>query len=178
MILAGQKERFAIEAEPDTEQDGRVFGGFRFWIAGNEVGDWMDTAYLNGCVQWLRDFESKPRDRFDPRLEDLDVLAVFELLWEPVYGENAIAEPRQQPIPYAYSRFHIGRLGMSSFDRVDILLVKSADGKERGFWRTFPDLQTLHAAVLDEDEMESVAREFCTKFEQIYPGTIAMAGKR
>jgi hypothetical protein len=73
--------------------------------------------------------------------------------------------------------FHIGRLGMSSFDSVDMLLVKRSDGKERLFWRTFPDLETLHTAILDEDEMESVARDFCTKFEHIYPGTI-MAGKR
>jgi hypothetical protein len=38
-------------------------------------------------------------------------------------------------IPDIFSRFHISRLGMSSFDAIDLLLVSTSDGHERCVWR-------------------------------------------
>ncbi len=166
-MLVGDKARFAIEALAEEFPEGWVLGRFRFWLGGHPLGDWEDSVDLRGCVRWLRDFERTPRDRFDPGLEGLDASSVFGLVWEPVFGSEAIANPAEQPVHDAFARFHIGHLGMSSFDSFDVLLVKSLRGEERILWRR-ADESKIRELLLDAEEMEDVARRFCDEFERAY----------
>ena len=165
-MLTGNVERFAIEASAEELRDGWALGRLRFWVGAQPVGDWEDWVDLKGCVSWLRDFATTPRDRFDPRLEGLAPEGVFSLVYEPVFGAKGIANPANQPNPYAYERFNIGHLGMSSFERFDILLVKTAQGRERYLWRKVGDLH-ITEVVLDAGEMEDVALRFCDEFERM-----------
>jgi len=164
-MLVGNASRFAIEAKPEEYPNEWILGRFRFWVGGEAVGNWDDWADLKGCVRWLRDFEQKPRDHFDPRLESLDAEGVFKLLYDPVFGPNAVVNPPDQPVPNAYARFHIAHLGMSSFERFDILLVTTAQGKERCLWRSSADRQ-IRDVLLEPGEMERVAKEFCDRVHQ------------
>jgi hypothetical protein len=64
----------------------------------------------------------------------------------------------------AYSRFHISYLGMSSFERFDLLLLKSEQGDERCLWRQVGE-GIIHECAFARDEMERVAENFCQKFQ-------------
>jgi hypothetical protein len=164
-MIVGNRDRFAIEAEVEQRVDGWILGRFRFWLAGHPVGNGEDVADLKGCVRWLRDFAENPRDRFDARLLNLDPPRVFELIYDPVVGPGGIANPEEQPIPDSYSRFHISRLGMSSFDRFDVLLVKDEHGAERCLWREAGNNEIMECRLW-RNEMGSVAAEFCERFEK------------
>jgi hypothetical protein len=160
-MIAGRKDRFAIEAEPEEIVDGWVLGKFRFWLCGHAVGDWDDTADLKGCVGWLRDFVSKPRDRFEASLERASPEEVFREVYDPVMA----GATRPALIDDAYGRFHIAHLGMSAFENFDILLLKEANGGERCLWRRAGSA-VVHECYLWRNEMESVATDFCDLFER------------
>lgn len=166
-MLIGSRERFAIEAQPEEFSGDWILGRFRFWVGGEEVGDWNDSTDLRGCVSWLKDFATVPRDRSDPRLDGASPEDVFALVYDPVFGPNGIANPSDQPIPFSYERFHIGHVGMSSFERFDVLLVKTATGRGRCIWRKADDVH-IFETILDAGEMEEVATRFCEDFETTY----------
>src|SRR5687767_10296624 len=88
-MIAGRKDRFAIEAEVNDVVDGWVLGHFRFWLCSHQVGDWEDSADLRGCVRWLRDFAENPRDRFDPNLVNLPAEEVFKRVYDRPMGRGA-----------------------------------------------------------------------------------------
>jgi hypothetical protein len=163
-ILVGQPERFAIEAEPELPAGDWIYGRFRFWLGGLPVGNWEDSADLKGCVSWLREFATVLRDRYEPRLWNLAPAEVFGLVFDPVMGPTGIANPAKQPIPHAFSRFHISHLGMSSFDKFDLVLLKDEEGAERCLWRN-AEAPGIHECRLSRNEMEDVAEKFCRRFE-------------
>jgi hypothetical protein len=160
-MIAGRQERFAIEAEPQEEVDGWVLGRFRFWLCGQPVGDWDDSADLKGCVRWLRDFASVPRDRYEPALAAAPAEEVFRCLYDPVMGEGRSSTPFED----AFARFHVSHLGMSAFEQFDILLLYDAHGGERCLWRR-AGAAKIEECRLWRNEMEAVAEEFCYLFER------------
>lgn len=164
-MIVGNRERFAIEAEVKLRVGVWVLGSFRFWLGGRAIGDWTDAADLKGCVAWLRDFAERPRDRFDAGLANLEAGEIFKLVYDPVMGPGGIANPEEQPIPYSFSRFHISYLGMSSFDRIDMVLLKDRNGAERCLWREAGSEQVSECRLW-RNEMESVAAKFCERFEK------------
>lgn len=167
-MLIGRRERFAIEAEQETASNGWVFARFRFWLCGQAVGNWDDVVDMKGCLHWLRDFAENPRDRYDPQLEGANPQRVFSLVCDPVIGTGGIPHPEAQPIPHAFSRFHIAHLGMSSFELFDVLLVKDQHGGERCLWRKAGD-EAINECRLWRNEMEAVALEFCDSLEKEMP---------
>src|SRR6187200_916318 len=122
-MIAGDPERFAIEAEVEERIDNFVLGHFRFWMCGRPVGDWRDSADLLGCLHWLKDFHDEPPNRYEPGLWDLPPGEVFRLLYDPVMAGSNAVPVHEAPVPNAYSRFHIAYLGMSSLDWFHVLLL-------------------------------------------------------
>jgi hypothetical protein len=163
-MISGSKQRFAIEAEVDAADLPSIWGRFRFWLCGRPVGDWEDRCALQASYNWLRDFAQLAVNRIEPSVANLDASEVFRLLVNPVLGPGGIADPRKQPIPFAYERFHITHLGMSSFDPYVMVLVKDANGSERCLWRKHGE-DEIQECRFDPGEMESVAVEFCDAFE-------------
>lgn len=164
-MITGQKEKFAIEAVVDERPEGWALGHFRFWIDGKEVGDWSDTVDLKGCVQWLLDFVSNPRDRYHPGLATRSAKEVFELVYDPVISEDLLSSKIDPPIKDAFSRFHITHLGMSSFEAFDVLLVKDEVGVERVLWRRAGESK-IEECFLESDTLESIALVFCGEFQK------------
>jgi hypothetical protein len=160
-MIAGRRERFAIEAERQEDLDGWVLGRFRFWLCGQPVGDWDDSTDLRGCVRWLRDFATMARDRYEPALVAATSEEVFRYVYDPVIGEG-ISRARFED---AFARFHISHIGMSSFEKFDILLLYDAHGGERCLWRRAGS-PNIEECKLWRNEMETVAIEFCELFER------------
>jgi hypothetical protein len=160
-MIVGRKDRFAIEAEPQQRIENWVLGGFRFWLCGRSVGNWDDAADLKGCVRWLRDFATVPRDRYDSRLVAASAEEVFQVVYDPVMGGSATLTH----VDDAFARFHISHLGMSSFELFDMLLLYDVHGGERCLWRK-AGASKIEECRLWRREMETVADEFCAEFER------------
>jgi Immunity protein 42 len=160
-MMAGNRERFGIEAEPEEVSGGWILGHFRFWLHGMPVGDWSDSTDLKGCARWLRDFADNPRDRFEPSLVELAPADVFRRVYDPVIANTDAQGP--PTIRDAFARFHISHLGMSSFERFDILLLKDAHEAERCLWRSTNAVEIFECRLW-RNEMETVAAEFCERF--------------
>ncbi|MGH7439147.1 MAG: Imm42 family immunity protein [Polyangiaceae bacterium] len=166
MISVGIPERFGIEAEVTEVSGTWIFGHFRFRLCGKSIGDWDDTTDLGGCVRWLKDFAENPRERFEPSLIGLSAADVFRRVYDPVMARTASRSP--PPIRGAYARFHVSHLGMSSFERFDVLLIKDARGGERCLWRSANDAEIFECRLW-RNEMETVASEFCERFAAALP---------
>jgi hypothetical protein len=163
-MIAGTRERFAIEAEVTERIETWILGHIRFWICGEPVGNWADSADLRGCINWLREFHDMQVDRHEPDLVDLPADEVFRLVYDNVMpGGTPFGHPWEHE---ARRRFHISYLGMSSFELFDILLLTNALGAERCLWRAAGSTE-IHDCRLWRREMESVAGEFCTRFESV-----------
>ncbi len=160
-MIEGNPQRFAIECEIDERVDEWVLGHLRFWLCGHALGNWHDSVDLRGCHRWLRDFESVPRIRFEPGLFALSAKEVFARIYDPVMNRD----PRLPAIADAYDRFHISHVGMSAFDRYDILLLTDEQGAERCLWRESGS-DHLHECFLRRREMERIAGQFCALLER------------
>jgi len=161
MISTGDNKSFAIAAEITGTPNGWLLGKFRFVLHGHVCGNWNDDADLRGCYGWLKDFAEKPRLRFEPGLMDLSPDNVFSNLVLPVIEQSG-----QERIPELYSdtfsRFHISHLGMSSFDRVTMVLIESPE-RQRCVWKEGND---IHDDVFPPGHMQTVASEFCVLLER------------
>jgi hypothetical protein len=160
-MIVGKRDRFAIEAEPEQIEDGWILGHFRFWLCGNAVGDWNESADLLGCLRWLRDFAENVRERQEPSVIDLAPEAVFERLYDPVMTSES--RHNVSTVADSFSRFHISHLGMSSFDKWDILLLKDSHGAERCLSRKAGEKKIVDCRLW-RNEMEAIALEFCVEF--------------
>ena len=160
-MKSGIRERFAIEADIDDCIDRSIIGKFCFWLYGERLGDWKDAALLNGCVGGLRSFCQEDADWYEPGIWDLDASEVFQLLYEiPMsvpYGE--------EPVRGAPNRFTLSHLGLSSFEKFDVFLIKSDCGFERCVWREYPKRE-IHDCRFEPGEMENVARDFCEVYDR------------
>ena len=162
-MIVGDKDKFAIEYQIDEKIDSWILGRIRFWLRGDAVGNWDDAADLMGCMNWLRDFVENPRDRSEPSLSGRSQDEVFHLLTAHLRHSEAVSEA-EDAIRNTFSRFNISHLGMSSFDRYDIVLWNDITNNERCMWRLGDD-GSIHEAVLPPGEMERVARAFCDHLE-------------
>jgi hypothetical protein len=161
-MIVGDKGRFAIEAEPAEWEGDWLFGRFRFWLCGQPVGNWEDSVDLKGCLRSLRDFATNPRNRCEPGLASAPPEVVFRIAYDSVMA-GARDRGLRETIPNTVARFHISHIGMSSFDRFDLLLVKDPHGGERCLWREAGS--EIRECRLWRNEMEQVALEFCTMFD-------------
>lgn len=157
--ICGNPDSFAIECEVINVKDKDwVFGHFRFWLQGIAVGDWDDSVSLAACANWLQEFVDVPMDRYEPGLLSLPKSEVFDLLLDSVTWDG------QEYKPYIniYGRFHIDHLGMSAFNRYDILLVEDQE-RQRVLWRQGED-PTIHEAYFPAGEIQKVAKVFVEWF--------------
>lgn len=152
-MVSGDKDIFAIACEVTTTIGDWVYGQLLFWVRGVRIGNPDDAADLKGCRNWLRDFINEPRDRFEPALTGLDAGRVFVLVHAPTMtggnGRSVFAD--------AFARFNIGHLGMSSFDRYDVLLIEEPTVSQRILWREGNG--PAQDAYLPPDRIQSVTRE-------------------
>lgn len=157
-MLFGSRERFAVECEIAEAVNGWVLGTFCLWINGQVVGDQNDNSVdLNGCLNWLRDLVSKPRNRHEPGLYEMSKDQVFLRLASSVLASDDPHDFVKERYQDTFSRFHISHIGMSSFDRVTILFLKNEHGMERLVWKT--GNKEIADAYLSAGEIEHVFSE-------------------
>ena len=151
--IFGDKNVLAIECECTSTIDDWVYGRILLWVRGEQVGNPEDAADLKGCRSWLREFVEEPRNRFEKFMKGQTPEKLFALLHEPVMAGGSGLEATED----AFARFNIGHLGMSSFDRYDILLVEDPEAGQRLLWREGDG--AIQHAYLPANSIQSVASE-------------------
>jgi hypothetical protein len=163
-MLIGDKQKFAIEIELLEIVDGWMFGTFLFWLAGEVVGDPKDRQVdLKGCLNWLKDFIHNSRNRFEPGLYEMVLDRAFLLLNGSVIPGNQDVLFVKEPYDDVFSRFHIGHLGMSSFDHLNIILIENENQQQRCIWRQ--NSQEIKEAFLSKGRMQEIATMAVDHFE-------------
>lgn len=152
---------FAIAAEVTETAKGWILGRLRFAFHGRSCGNWNDEADLRGCYGWLKDFAETPRRRIEPGLIDLRPAEVFDRLVRPVQNQGGLRIP--EFYEDTFSRFHISHLGMSSFDRVVMVLIESQK-VQRCLWKE-DESDNIHDDVFPSGHMQQIARDFCKLME-------------
>jgi hypothetical protein len=130
-VQFGHSDDFAIEAEVTDNVGKWVYGTLIFHVNGEVVGNADDAADLLGCRHWLRNFLARVRLPADDALGVMTPEEFFAVVFDPVMAGGNAATARY---PDAFRRFSISHLGMSSFDRFDLLLVPLRGG-DRLLWR-------------------------------------------
>jgi hypothetical protein len=167
-MIFGEKNVIAIECEIEDIISDQVFGRFQLWLTGYSVGNWDDkNVFLQGCYNWAKDFWENPQNRFEPTLFEKDGHEIFELLYDSVMASPNYKGPFLIDPPYEniYSRFHLSHIGMSSFNRYDLLLVEDKDGRQRVLWR-FADDGIIHESYFPPSTIQQLVVEYCAWFEQ------------
>lgn len=135
-MIFGDASRFSVVIN-DVERSGAwVYGSVLFCAGDRTVGDVDDAADLKGVRNWMREALEQPVDRFDPRLRGLSAEQLLETLL--TWREDPITSGLPSVVD-TYSRFWVAHLGMSSFDRFDIVLVEDPKSGLRLVWREGDD---------------------------------------
>jgi hypothetical protein len=163
IMRVGITERFAIEWEVFERIEGWILGSFYLWINGIIVGNPSDHSVdLKGCANWLKDLMENSTNRFEPGLFDMSREQTYLRLAPPVLVHENREGFAKEIYKDTFSRFHISHIGMSSFDRVTLLLIKNELGQERCIWKA--DEKEVKDAFLESGEIESVAAQFVKAF--------------
>ncbi len=159
MSLIGSKNSFAVQTEVTEKVDDWVFGTFVFWLGNKLVGDLDDSSVdLKGCLNWIKDFLSRPKNRFEPGLYEMDKDQAFiQLCGSVILRDHQDAFFAQEKYNDTFSRFHISHLGMSSFDNLNLLLVENEQGLQRVLWQQGDE--EVDDAYLLKNELSSVLKK-------------------
>ena len=131
-MIFGDKGTFAIDVEIEDYIDSWVFGRFLFIIAGETIGNTNDSTDLRGCRRWLNDLLVRSPEAVDEALLRLSAREFFATVYDPAMARGTWQSAKY---PDAFRRFSISQVGMSSFERFDLLLVGLPGGGHRLFWR-------------------------------------------
>ena len=167
-MIVGATNQFAIESEIETvTEDGWILGHFRFWVRAQAIGDWEDTADLKGIASWLQDFTTSNLNRYELQLTNVSKKDAFRLLFDPVIGmpNNKASLSSSEQFEQTYIRFHISHVGMSAFDKYDLLLIEMPQ-YQRLVWRAATDT-IIHDMSFPAQTMQRVAEQYCHQFKQL-----------
>lgn len=141
--------------------DNWLYGNFLLLLRGNFIGNVNDDYVdLKGCINWLSDFVVNPQDRYAPELMLPPKEVVWQLIVTPVFEAVETIE-----YPDSSSRFHISRLGMSSFDQVTLVMFNDGRMHERILWQQGKD--EIREFIAPIGSLEVAAKEAITWFHEV-----------
>ena len=160
--LFGNPTEFGLEVTL-RERSGRwCFGTLLLHVCGEAIGDPDDYADLRGCMNWLGSIEPTSDKRRAPSLESAEPAEVFRRLCDDVMAGTDVPTPA---FPDAYARFHISHVGMSSWRRYHVLLMKLEDGRNRLLWRE--SYGAPRDAIIPRGLMDEVISECCEGMQAV-----------
>lgn len=153
-MLIGEKLKFAIECEIRNSFNNFVYCNFRFWIAGNAIGDWSEEAVLGVLINSAKVFLLFQGDR---HLEVSDSMSTKEL-WHHIARYSNSDDPNDLRIGLKERyrpRFLLHDIADDSIAKVcEMVVVERADGIQRLLWknRSSNDIQetTLPPRTVDK----------------------------
>lgn len=158
-MLINDKSTFSIECEVRHRSDDFIFCNFRFWIAGNTIGDWSQEAVLGVLVHSANVFMLYRGNR---HLEQADHLST-ELLWRHIDRFTNSDDPEDLQIGLAERyrpRFLIHDIADDSVATVcEVIVVERADGTQRLLWK-FRDSNNIHEATLPKLTVDYTVFDF------------------
>jgi hypothetical protein len=158
-MLINDKSIFSIECEVRHKSDDFVFCNFRFWIAGNPIGDWSQEVVLGVLIHSAKVFMLYQGNR---HLEQADRLSA-ELLWRHIDRFTHSDDPEDLKIGLEERyrpRFLIHDIADDSVATVcEVVVVDRADGIQRLLWK-FRDSDNIQEATLPKLTVDNTVFNF------------------
>lgn len=168
-MFAGSKADVGVEVQiADVASHRWIYGTYLLWVDGKPLGNAQDESVdLRGCCNWMQSLIEQPADRYEPGLYEMDKGVAYNRLASSVLVH---ANPNgfvKETYPNTHSRFHISHIGMSSFDRVTLLWLKSLEGSDRLIWQSGEG--TVADACFPAGRFESALRDAVQEMRLTFP---------
>lgn len=141
-MLAGDKLTFAIESVVRERIADFVYCNFRFWIAGEPIGDWDDELVLGVLVHSADIFLLYQGDRCLDIANNMDA----DLLWQHIEKVANSDDPEDLRLSlegHYRQRYLLHEIATDSVASVcKIFVVERSDGIQRLLWKRKVDSNT------------------------------------
>ena len=164
-MLSGDKSTFAIESEIRDAIDSFVYCKFRFWVAGNPIGDWNEEVVLGVLRHSANVLMRYQGDRC------LDVASNMntEQLWQHIDRIANSDDPDDLHISLEgryRQRYLLHEISYESVGKVcKIIVVDRNDGYQRLLWKCNGDNE-IQELTLPKLTVDNVVNEFLDWAEQ------------
>ncbi len=138
-MLAGEKSTFAVECEIRDVSDSFIYCNFRFWIAGESIGDWDEDLVLGVLMHSADVFMLYQGDRC------LDILSSMsaEQLWQHI--EKVTTSDNSEDLRLSLEgryrqRYLLHDIAVDSVATIcKVIIVDRDDGMQRLLWKNNGD---------------------------------------
>lgn len=160
MTIFGDQNLFGIETGEVSfyPESAKVVVQFRFWMANQAIGDWVDRISLYGSILAMRDFCLYSQQRINPECENQPAEHIYSNVYDYFFETECLLPgngPRLRDV------FHMDFIGLGAIeDLYGIILVATSGKMARIIVR---DLRRM-AIVVDQSlpfgEVERVGYEY------------------
>lgn len=160
-MLFGLRERFGIEIGGLEVAESKCLAQFRFWVAGEALGDWQDRILLAGSIEYATMFVQRQEIRERSEVKQENALEIFYKYYEWYYCvDNELIHDL-----YDYRDiFHMDDIGMSSLqDKYGIILVPNCSGSMSLVVKRFKD-----EFIFDQSLRKGEAEDALIEYIQFY----------
>lgn len=165
--IIGNPEVAAIEVDVEDPRDEKwLLGHFRLHARSETIGEWDDVVTLGAIINWWRSFATDRVDRWEPRLEGLGANEIFDLLRDTAYTEDEEVASIMASSDI-FVRYHVGHLGMSSFDPFVVFLVEPPGEDQWLLWRREDGRDDVHDARLPAGTLQDLGAQFVAAFRRL-----------
>jgi hypothetical protein len=127
-MIFGSASSFAIEANAFVPRggDSRIYGSFRYWIAGIPVGDSEELILLRGSARYAIEFLNMAELRVDDDAAPESAEEAFARVYDRFYSDSLWEHSSLR------ERFHLDDIAMESTrDRYGIVAIGASAGTMR-----------------------------------------------
>lgn len=157
-MMAGDPKRFAVEFEADTPVDKQwKFGRMRFWIGGDEIGDYQSGATLCVVRAQLGERLQHAGQRNVPELWYQSATYVMSRVYGLLYEELGQSDQEVARAERTYRRLFVLPVG-EGFDGFRALLLES-NHSARLLWSRSESSSPVFEVSLQSGEYDSVIRQ-------------------
>lgn len=158
-MLIGEKSSFAVEWVVVSTFEGFVYAHFRFWIAGEPIGDWNEEPVLGVLIHSSKAFLMFKGKRHLPETDGMS----SEDLWSYIEHYSNSDDPREMQIAVEGNyrvRFLLHEIADDSVAPLcQIILVDQKNGDQRLLWKHVGSTQ-IQEEIYSKSVVDEVIENF------------------
>lgn len=158
-MLIGEKSNFAVEWDIVSTFEGFVYAHFRFWIAGEPIGDWNEEVVLGVLIHSAKAFLMFKGERHLPETDGMN----SEELWSHIEHYCNSDDPFEMNTAIAGNyrlRFLVHEIADDSVAPLcSIIVVDQINGTQRLVWKRAGSTR-IHEAKFSKLLVDEVIADF------------------
>ncbi|OGB25877.1 MAG: hypothetical protein A3I66_00045 [Burkholderiales bacterium RIFCSPLOWO2_02_FULL_57_36] len=164
-MINGEKSTFAIECEIHHTFENFIYCNFRFWIAGEQIGDWSEESVLGVLIHSAKVFARYQGERYLEQAEGMSAMSLRNYIDRITTSDDP--NDMQVSIEGHYrQRFLLHEIADDSVARdFEVMVVERADGAQRVLSKR-RDGDDLQEKTLPKLTVDKAVAEFLLWAEQ------------